>query len=59
MRFKEDEKIMAPMEAIHIAARGKGWLCVEKPSGISVHNEPGKGKKVAALLNQDRLKQNQ
>jgi len=30
------------MGKIHIADRGKGWLCVEKPAGISVHNEPGK-----------------
>lgn len=30
------------MEKIHITARGKGWLCIEKPAGISVHNEPGK-----------------
>jgi RluA family pseudouridine synthase len=29
------------MEKIHITARGKGWLCIEKPAGISVHNEPG------------------
>lgn len=30
------------MEKIHIAARGTGWLCIEKPAGISVHNEVGK-----------------
>lgn len=30
------------MDKIHIAARGKGWICVEKPAGISVHNDPGK-----------------
>jgi len=30
------------MEEIHIADRGKGWLCIEKPTGISVHNEVGK-----------------
>jgi RluA family pseudouridine synthase len=27
---------------IPIFAVGKGWLVVEKPAGISVHNEPGK-----------------
>ncbi|MBU0969906.1 MAG: RNA pseudouridine synthase [Proteobacteria bacterium] len=32
---------MTPAHKIYIAARGKGWLCVEKPAGISVHNEPG------------------
>jgi len=30
------------MEKIHITEVGKGWLCIEKPAGISVHNEPGK-----------------
>ncbi len=30
------------MDKIHIAERGKGWLCIEKPAGISIHNEPGK-----------------
>ena len=30
-----------PMENIKVAARGQGWLCIEKPAGISVHNEPG------------------
>ncbi len=30
------------MDKIYIAARGKGWICVEKPAGISVHNDPGK-----------------
>ncbi len=27
---------------IKIVAQEEGWMCVEKPSGISVHNEPGK-----------------
>lgn len=26
---------------IKIAGLGKGWICVEKPAGISVHNDPG------------------
>jgi RluA family pseudouridine synthase len=33
---------MKPMGTIHISDRGKGWVCVEKPAGISVHNEPGR-----------------
>ncbi len=27
---------------IPIVDKGKGWVCVEKPGGISIHNEPGK-----------------
>ncbi len=27
---------------IEILASGKGWLAVEKPAGMSVHNDPGK-----------------
>lgn len=26
---------------IKISGQGKGWVCVEKPAGISVHNDPG------------------
>jgi RluA family pseudouridine synthase len=33
---------MKPVDKIQIAARGNGWICVEKPAGISVHNAPGK-----------------
>ncbi len=29
------------MEQIHILAVQKGWLAVDKPSGLSVHNDPG------------------
>lgn len=29
------------MEKISIMAQGNGWICIEKPAGISVHNEPG------------------
>lgn len=29
------------MENIQVVVRGNGWLCIEKPAGISVHNEPG------------------
>jgi len=40
--FRPNEREnLKPMGKIHIADRGKGWLCVEKPAGISVHNEPG------------------
>jgi len=31
---------MSP-ERIPIIHRGPGWVCVEKPAGISVHNDPG------------------
>jgi RluA family pseudouridine synthase len=31
-----------PLKQIPVIAVGKGWLVVEKPSGISVHNTPGK-----------------
>lgn len=27
---------------INIIKRGEGWICVNKPGGVSVHNEPGK-----------------
>ena len=33
---------MSPIKKIHISAKGQGWICVEKPSGMSVHNDPGK-----------------
>ena len=26
---------------IHIIRKGPSWICVEKPAGISVHNDPG------------------
>lgn len=26
---------------LHVLAHGKGWLGVEKPAGISIHNDPG------------------
>ncbi|WDP91269.1 MAG: RNA pseudouridine synthase [Desulfobacter sp.] len=29
-------------QKINIVQRGTGWICVEKPGGISVHNSPGK-----------------
>ncbi|MCP4689711.1 MAG: RNA pseudouridine synthase, partial [Desulfobacterales bacterium] len=31
-----------PPNEIPILVGGKGWLIVEKPAGLSVHNEPGK-----------------
>ncbi|MEJ2040304.1 MAG: RNA pseudouridine synthase, partial [Desulfosarcinaceae bacterium] len=30
----------AEASPLHIAAHGKGWLVVEKPAGLSVHNDP-------------------
>ncbi|MBW2641070.1 MAG: hypothetical protein JRE10_13185 [Deltaproteobacteria bacterium] len=27
---------------ISVLATGKGWLVVDKPAGITVHNEPGR-----------------
>ncbi|WDP84056.1 MAG: RNA pseudouridine synthase [Desulfobacter sp.] len=32
---------MKPKQNILVAGQGPGWLCVEKPSGLSVHNQPG------------------
>ncbi|MBI9089964.1 MAG: RNA pseudouridine synthase [Desulfobacterium sp.] len=32
---------MTQIDTIDILKTGQGWLCVEKPSGMSVHNEPG------------------
>jgi RluA family pseudouridine synthase len=29
------------MKKLHIIHSGNGWLCIEKPAGISVHNQPG------------------
>ncbi len=29
-------------DSLEILASGKGWLAVDKPAGISVHNDPGK-----------------
>ena len=51
-------------DQIKILAQGKGWIGVEKPAGISVHNEPGRdlvsilekrlGKKVHPVHRLDR-----
>ena len=30
------------MTQIAVIEQGSGWICVEKPSGISVHNDPGR-----------------
>ncbi len=51
------EKTIKPIEKIHIAARGKGWLCIEKPAGISIHNEPGKD--IVSILDTQLFSQNQ
>ncbi|MCP4115415.1 MAG: RNA pseudouridine synthase [Desulfobacteraceae bacterium] len=32
---------MTQIDPIDILKTGQGWLCVEKPFGMSVHNEPG------------------
>ncbi len=32
---------MTQIDTIDILKTGQGWLCVEKPFGMSVHNEPG------------------
>ena len=31
-----------------VVGRGNGWICIEKPGGVSVHNEPGRD--VVSLL---------
>ncbi len=33
---------MDTINQVKILEQGEGWLCVEKPWGMSVHNEPGK-----------------
>ena len=33
---------MTEMDKIKVVNRSDGWVCVEKPGGISVHNDPGK-----------------
>ncbi|QTA85645.1 RluA family pseudouridine synthase [Desulfonema magnum] len=35
------ETIITPRAPIPVLAKGKGWLAVDKPCDISVHNEPG------------------
>lgn len=39
-----------------VAAAGDGWLVVDKPAGVSVHNDPGRDlcARVQALLAEDR-----
>src|SRR6056297_2518443 len=29
-------------EKIKIIEQGQGWICLEKPGGMSVHNDPGR-----------------
>ncbi len=38
---KKLNSIKTGAEAVSVLAVGKGWLVVEKPAGISVHNAPG------------------
>ena len=40
-------------DSLEILAAGKGWLAVDKPAGISVHNDPGKD---LCALSTDRLR---
>jgi len=42
-------------DSLLIAAAGPGWLVVDKPAGISVHNDPGQDlcSRVTAMLNRD------
>jgi 23S rRNA-/tRNA-specific pseudouridylate synthase len=42
--------------SLPVVATGPGWLVVDKPSGVSVHNEPGRDlcSSVSALLARDR-----
>ena len=42
--------------AVAVAAAGQGWLVVEKPAGLSVHNDPGRDlcSRVATMLARDR-----
>ena len=40
---KKNMKKQTTSEApIKILAAGEGWLAVDKPAGISVHNDPGR-----------------
>ncbi len=41
------------MQKLNILEAGKGWVAVEKPSEISVHNDPGKD--LRSILS-DRIK---
>lgn len=43
-------------KSLPVVATGPGWLVVDKPSGVSVHNEPGRDlcSSVSALLARDR-----
>ena len=42
--------------ALPVAAAGPGWLVVEKPGGVSVHNDPGRDlcARVSAMLTESR-----
>ncbi len=44
---------MTQIDTIDILKTGQGWLCVEKPFGMSVHNEPGRDL-LSILANQIR-----
>lgn len=52
-----DEMITTETQtAVEVAAAGQGWLVVEKPAGLSVHNDPGRDlcSRVATMLAGDR-----
>ncbi len=38
----EWDKMAAMKEKIKIIEQRQGWICLEKPGGMSVHNDPGK-----------------
>lgn len=49
---KKAKTMKTKPEAVSVLAVGKGWLVVEKPAGISVHNAPGEDlcSRAAAIL---------
>jgi RluA family pseudouridine synthase len=44
-------RIHTPMGIIPIVAMGRGWLLVEKPAGLSMHNAPGRD--LCSTLNEE------
>ncbi len=42
VRWRHNALTVPPVpDGLHVVAAGSGWLAVEKPAGISVHNDPG------------------
>jgi 23S rRNA-/tRNA-specific pseudouridylate synthase len=59
MWLSTEDKPMANLEeqrSLPVVAAGPGWLVVDKPSGVSVHNDPGRDvcSSVSAMLVRDR-----